>query len=115
MADDQNDEYENAELKLQFATEVKLFGKWSYVGVECKDISLMEYINLKTQKSQVYLPYTAGRYQKRSFQKVSCPIIERLANSLMMKGRNNGKKQMAMRTVKNTLEIIHLVTGENPL
>mmetsp|Transcript_20994 Transcript_20994/g.15402 ORF Transcript_20994/g.15402 Transcript_20994/m.15402 type:complete len:132 (+) Transcript_20994:289-684(+) len=33
----------------------------------------------------------------------------------MMKGRNNGKKQMAMRTVKATLEIIHLVTGVNPL
>ena len=33
----------------------------------------------------------------------------------MMKGRNNGKKQMAMRTLKQTMEIIHLVTGENPL
>ena len=80
-----------------------------------KDISLLEYINVKTVKSQVYLPFTAGRYQKRSFQKVNCPIVERLANSLMMKGRNSGKKQLAIRAVKQALEIIHLVTGENPL
>lgn len=36
------------ESKLSFATEVKLFGKWSYNGVVCKDMSLMEYINMKT-------------------------------------------------------------------
>ena len=61
------------------------------------------------------MPYTAGRYQKRSFQKVNCPVIERLTNSLMFKGRSNGKKQLAMRIVKQTLELIHLMTGENPL
>lgn len=33
----------------------------------------------------------------------------------MMKGRNNGKKQLAIRIVKHALEIIHLTTGENPL
>lgn len=98
-----------------YATEVKLFGRWSYEGVVSKDISLMAYLNVKTQKAQVFLPFTAGRYQKRSFQKVNCPITERLANSLMMKGRNNGKKQMALRIVKQALEIIHLLTGENPL
>lgn len=46
---------------------------------------------------------------------MNCPIVERLANSLMMKGRNSGKKQLAIRSVKQALEIIHLVTGENPL
>ena len=75
----------------------------------------MAYLNVKTQKAQVFLPYTAGRYQKRSFQKVNCPIVERLGNSLMMKGRNNGKKQLSLRVVKQALEIIHLLTGENPL
>ena len=86
--------------RVKYATEVKLFGKWSYEGVECSDTSLVEYINLKTTKSQIFLPYTAGKYQKRSFQKVQCPVIERFLNSLMMKGRNNGKKQMAIRTLK---------------
>lgn len=78
-------------------------------------MSLLPYVNLKTIKAQVFLPYTAGRYQKRSFQKVNCPIVERLLNSLMMKGRNSGKKQNAIRAVKQALEIIHLLTGENPL
>ena len=110
-----DEDVQNSEVKQEFACEVKLFGRWSYEGVECKDISLMEYINLKTLKAQVYLPFTAGRYQKRSFQKVHCPIVERFANSLMMKGRNSGKKQIAIRTVKQALELIHLQTGENPL
>jgi len=34
---------------------------------------------------------------------------------MMMHGRNNGKKLMAMRIVKHSLEIIHLMTGRNPL
>lgn len=33
----------------------------------------------------------------------------------MMHGRNNGKKLMAVRIVKHTLEIIHLLSGENPV
>ena len=33
----------------------------------------------------------------------------------MMKGRNSGKKQKAIRIVKQALEIIALSTGENPL
>ena len=32
-----------------------------------------------------------------------------------MHGRNNGKKLMAVRIVKHCFEIIHLLTGENPL
>ena len=34
---------------------------------------------------------------------------------MMRKGRNNGKKMQATRIVKNTLEIIHLLTGQNPI
>jgi small subunit ribosomal protein S5e len=30
-------------------------------------------------------------------------------------GRNNGKKQLAMKIVKQTLELVHLLTGLNPL
>jgi hypothetical protein len=33
----------------------------------------------------------------------------------MRKGRNNGKKLMAVRIVKHTLEIIHLLTDQNPV
>ena len=41
-----------------------------------------------------------------------CPIVERLTNSLMMHGRNNGKKMLAIRIVQHAFEIIHLLTGE---
>lgn len=44
-----------------------------------------------------------------------CPIVERLTVSLMRKGRNSGKKLMAARIVKHTLEIIHLLTDQNPV
>merc|ERR1719215_2283282 len=30
-------------------------------------------------------------------------------------GRNNGKKQLAIRTVKQTMELIYLLTGLNPI
>jgi hypothetical protein len=41
--------------------------------------------------------------------------VERLVNSLMMHGRNNGKKLKAIRIVRTTFEIIHLITGNNPV
>ena len=63
----------------------------------------------------MYLPHTAGRYQKKRFRKATCPIVERLVNSMMMKGRNNGKKQLAVRIVKQAFEIIHLLTDKNPV
>ena len=43
------------------------------------------------------------------------PIVERLVNSLMMHGRNNGKKLMAVRIVSHAFEIIHLLTDANPI
>ena len=93
-----------------------MFGKWSYENVECNDISLAGYLQVKTTKQQVYVPYTAGRYQMRRFKKAQCPIVERLTNMMMTSsGRNNGKKQMAVRIVKHTMELIHLLTGKNPL
>lgn len=102
--------------KPEFAVEPKLFGRWSYEGVECSDISLAAYLQTKSVKQQVYIPYTAGRYQMRKFKKVQCPLIERLVNMLMVSGgRNNGKKQMALRIVKQILDLVHLLTGLNPL
>ena len=37
------------------------------------------------------------------------------ACSLMMNGRNNGKKQMAVRIVQHAFEIVHLLTDSNPI
>ena len=116
-----------------YANQVKLFGKWNCDEVNVEDISLrvrlfyslmkpitrIELINFFLQdyipikgKAAKYVPHTAGRYQVKRFRKALCPIVERLVCSLMMHGRNNGKKLLAVRIVKHTFEIIHLLTGE---
>ncbi|KAI0225130.1 ribosomal protein S5, partial [Massospora cicadina] len=92
-------------------TDIRLFNKWSY-DVEVKDVSLTDYIQVR---NPVYLPHTAGRFATKKFRKAQCPIVERLTNSLMMHGRNNGKKLMAVRIVKHAFEIIHLLTDQNPI
>lgn len=119
------------------AVDVKLFGKWSLHDVQVSDISLMGIIAV--DKFAKFLPHSALRYQSKRFRKAQCPVAERLALpcklplfqfcndfislffcyrlvcSMMMHGRNNGKKLMAMRIVKHAFEIIHLTTGENPV
>lgn len=80
------------------------------------DISLEDYISVKQKaKYHQYIPHSAGRYNIKRFRKAQCPIVERLTNSLMMHGRNNGKKMMAVRIVKHTFEIIYLMTDKNPI
>ncbi|KAI0051802.1 40S ribosomal protein S5-1 [Auriscalpium vulgare] len=96
----------------KLGAEVKLFGKWETQDVEVKDISLTDYIQIR---HAVYLPHTAGRYAKKQFKKAQMPIVERLVDSLMMKGRNNGKKLLAVRIVAHAFEIIHLLTDQNPI
>merc|ERR1712045_195151 len=100
--------------ELEQTVEVKLFNKWSFEQVEVSDISLEDYIAVK-QKFASTLPHTAGRYQVKRFRKAQCPIVERLVNAMMRKGRNNGKKIMAVNIVDQAFDIIHLLTGENPL
>ncbi|EXX60100.1 ribosomal 40S subunit protein S5 [Rhizophagus irregularis DAOM 197198w] len=91
---------------------IRLFNKWTYEDVEVKDISLTDYIQIR---NPVYLSHTAGRFSTKRFRKAQCPVVERLTNSLMMHGRNNGKKLMAVRIVKHAFEIIHLLTDQNPI
>ncbi|KAK6524753.1 ribosomal protein S5 [Arthrobotrys megalospora] len=91
---------------------IKLFNKWSYDTITISDLSLVDYVYLQ---APVYTPHSAGRYATKRFRKAKCPIIERLTNSLMMNGRNNGKKLMAVRIVKHSFEIIHLLTDLNPI
>ncbi|KAK2964684.1 putative 40S ribosomal protein S5 [Blattamonas nauphoetae] len=93
--------------------EVKLFGKWSYEGVKVEDMSLMNYIAV--QNAKVYVPHTAGTYAKHRFHKATCPIVERLVNSLMAHGRNNGKKLQAVQIVNNTFEYMSVMSDDNPL
>ena len=44
----------------------KLFNKWSYEDVEVKDISLQDYIQVR---SHIFVPHTAGRFASKRFRK----------------------------------------------
>ena len=73
-----------------------------------------DYIAVKP-KFATFTSHTGGRYQTKRFRKAQCPIVERLTNSLMMHGRNNGKKIMAVRILRHAMEIIYLLTDQNPI
>ncbi len=75
---------------------------------------MQDYIAVKPKYAQ-FVPHSAGRFQAKRFKKAQCPIVERLTNSIMMHGRNNGKKVMAVRIVKHAFDIIHLLTDANPV
>jgi len=76
---------------------------------------LEDYISGDATKHATCIPLTAGRYSAKRFRKAQCPIVERLVNALMMLGRNNGKKLMAVTIVKHAMEIINLLTAQNPV
>lgn len=82
---------------------------------QIEDPCFIDYIAAKAIKSQVFVPHTAGRYQTKKFRKALCPIVERLVGSMQFHGRNTGKKVKAIRIIRHTFEIIHLLTGRNPL
>jgi len=48
-------------------------------------------------------------------QSLTFPHTSTRNDSLMMNGRNNGKKQMAVRIVAHAFEIVNLLTDQNPI
>merc|ERR1739848_597572 len=92
----------------------KLFDKWAFDEIRVCDLSLEDYIAVKAQFTQI-IPHSAHRFQSKRFKKASCPIVERLSNSIMMHGRNSGKKLLANTIIKHTFEIINLLTDQNPI
>lgn len=89
----------------------KLFGKWSFEGIEVQDPGLKRYISLKP----VLIPHSMGRHEHAKFKKSEVNIVERLVNVMMRPGHAAGKKAKAIAVVKNAFEIIHLRTGKNPI
>ena len=94
------------------AYELKLFDKYPYEGVAVNDISLERYISVDAQSSY---PHTAGTVSSKQFGKGKVPITERFVCGLMRKGRNNGKKRLAMAALRDAFVIIDALTGRNPL
>ena len=91
--------------------EIKLFGKWSFEGVEAETPGVKSYISLKP----IYVPHSMGRHEHGRFRKSQVNIVERLINNLMRPGMSAGKKTRAINVVRNAFEIIHLRTGKNPI
>jgi small subunit ribosomal protein S7 len=92
-------------------SEIKLFEKWSFRGIEVKDLGLQRYVSLKP----VVAPHSMGRHEHKRFRKANVNIVERLANNLMRPGKNAGKKAKMMNIVKHAFEIVYLRTGKNPV
>jgi len=107
---DQDDEVEEIK-QSEFAEPIMLFARWSHENIEKKDDSLKDAIQLNPR----WVPHTAGRWQKKRFRKIQCPLVERLTNCLMMHGRNSGKKIKANNIARQSLEIIEVMTGKNPV
>lgn len=91
--------------------EVSLWGKWSFKGIEVKDLGLKRYMSLQP----IYVPHSMGRHEHGRFHKADVNIVERLINNLMQPGKNSAKKARALSVAKNAFEIIHLNTGRNPI
>ncbi len=94
---------------------VMMISKYLFSLIQIDDPCFKDYIAIKSTRSQVFVPHTAGRYQAKKFRKALAPIVERLVGSLQFHGRNTGKKVKAIRIVRHAFEIIHLLTGRNPL
>ena len=88
--------------KKRTGQEILLFNRWSFEGIEVKDLSLQSYINL----TPVIIPHSGGKHQHKRFWKTEhISIVERFINKIMtpglvakrIKGRgsshNMGKKQ----------------------
>lgn len=91
--------------------EIKLFGKWSFQGIEADDAGLKRYVSLKP----VAIPHSMGRHEHKRFHKANVNIVERLLNNIMRPGKNAGKKVKVISIMKNAFEIINLRTGKNPI
>jgi ribosomal protein uS7 len=91
--------------------EIKLFGKWSFDGIQVEDPGLKQYISVKS----VYVPHSMGRHEHGKFHKAKVSIVERLINNLMRPGSCAGKKTRAITLVRNAFEIVNVQTGQNPI
>jgi len=91
--------------------EIKIFGKWSFGGIEVKDLGLKRYVSLRPS----YTPHSMGRHEHQRFRKAQINVVERLINNLMRPGRSAGKKARAINMVRNAFEIVNLRTEQNPV
>jgi small subunit ribosomal protein S7 len=88
-----------------------LFNRWDISEVQIKDPGLVRYVNL----TSMIVPHSSGKLSGQQFVKSEMLIVERLINRLMQTEHNTGKKELAIRIVKDAFEIIHQKTKRNPV
>jgi small subunit ribosomal protein S7 len=89
--------------------EALLFGTW--------DVSEIEYADPSTERYIAVTPvaHTMGRHASKQFQKSEISVVERLVNRLMQTEENTGHKQKTMQIVRESFEMVHDRTEENPV
>jgi len=102
-------EAEDDDAETEAVSGAKLFGRW--------DVSDIEYRDPSTERYLVVTPvaHTAGRHAGKQFQKSEISVVERFINRLMQTEENTGKKQQTLNLVRESFEIIHTRTEENPV
>lgn len=88
-----------------------LFNLYDLGEVEIQDMALQRYVNLHS----MIVPHSCGKMAGGDFQKSHMLIVERLINRLMQTEHNTGKKQLAIRIVKDAFAIIEKRTKRNPV
>lgn len=88
-----------------------LFNRWDMTEVEIQDPSLARYVNLHT----MIVPHSCGKLVGQQFNKSNMLIVERLINKLMQTEKNTGKKELAIRIVRDAFEIVNKKTKKNPV
>ncbi len=103
----------------------KLFGKYSFEGIEVRDPGLKEFISL----SPVKYPHSFAKHANKQFAKARVNIVERLANKLMRggtgeklggkvirtHGKLQGKKSKVLKTIEQAFDTILSQAKQNPL
>jgi len=102
---------EMTETESKTAGQKLLFNKWDVAEVKVTDPSLMRYVTL----TSLIIPHSCGKFSKQEFNKSNMMIVERLINRLMQTEKNTGKKQLAIRIVRDAFEIINKKTKRNPV
>ncbi len=106
-------------------SEVKLFGKYSYDGIEIRDQGIAQVLSLK----QVKIPHMYARHANKQFAKQNVNVVERLTNKLMRggtgektggkiirtHGKLQGKKTKALKIVAKAFAIVEAQTHQNPI
>lgn len=88
-----------------------LFDKYDLKEVQVSDPGLKRYINLLP----VLLPHSGGVQSNKRFGNEEVSLIERLINAMMRNQLYTGKKTKAYKAVRETMDIVHDKTGQNPV